>query len=89
MVMKMRTNAKLRGMINNTLCGTRGPLEEDAFGADERGVQREVTPSEGADEWIGSRSVRKLAWLRFPDGTGKLVHVGPDESNKMKGLRQS
>ena len=77
MVMKMRTNARLREMINGRLQGTRGPLEEDA--------KVEYHPLEqpkgvfSGRKWIGPCSVirqesPKLVWLRFPDGTARLVH---------------
>ena len=75
-VMKMRTNARLKEMINGSLQGTRGPLED--------GAEVEYRPLEqpkGAftvRQWIGPRSAikqetPKLVWLRFPDGAARLV----------------
>ena len=77
MVLKMRTNERLREMINGRLQGERGQLEE--------GTKVEYHPLEppkgvfSGRKWIGPCSVlhqetTKLVWLRFPDGTARLVH---------------
>ena len=69
MATKVRSNARVRGMVNRRVQGARGPLEGDATVEDRLVEQPKGVLSGG--KWIGPCSVIRQ---ESPDGAARLLH---------------
>ena len=75
-VLELKTSSTLRDLLQKRLGGTLGRLEPNALV--EMRPREEPKGIFSGRRWVGPCSViaheGRLAWLRFPDGTARLVH---------------